>query len=162
MAGPSECASVCEPIRQAQNCNGDTACTCTAAPPSTVKSCLECNISRRDGLQPQWISASSNARDSYSQLCNDIAPTVFADTPAPPPSSPSFDNTTTSDSPSSLSRRESPHNDDYCIYGFPVITWKFPEGAELSQTISDHNMLLGSFFFVAVAICILQNRRRSS
>ncbi|KAI0087565.1 hypothetical protein BDY19DRAFT_994881 [Irpex rosettiformis] len=60
-----ECNSICAPISRAQEiCASSTLCTCAIAPPSALSLCLECHISRRDGLESQWISATVNARES--------------------------------------------------------------------------------------------------
>ncbi|KAI0341204.1 hypothetical protein BDW22DRAFT_1430344 [Trametopsis cervina] len=160
---PSECASLCEPVRVAQEtCQGDSPCTCSAAPPSVVDSCLECHIGRRDGLQPQWVASLSQARASYAQLCNDLVLTITVAIPPPSSPSPSSSNSSSTVTPSpSHSRRESTIADDSCVYGLPVITWKFPENAEISPYLTDRNLFMSMFFIIAVAICIIQNQRRS-
>lgn len=147
-----------------------------------MNSCLECHIERRDGLQPQWIVSLEAARDrelslktddryiiddpvlpGYSQLCSNVAPTVSENTIEPATSPPA--NNASSSSPESapsLSRRESSIQDDICVYGLPVITWKIPQDSQFSPFVNDRNIFIGILFTIAVVVCIVENRRHSS
>ncbi|KAI0799786.1 hypothetical protein BC629DRAFT_198421 [Irpex lacteus] len=162
-----QCLSVCTPVSRAQElCHGDPSCTCSISPPAALSSCLECHISRRDGLESQWIMATSNARKSYSQLCSGVAPSILHPNYSPSALSSlssSYDgNSTSSEDITTLSRRESLQGDDYCIYGFPVIRWRFPEPFELSPIIDDTNLFIIFFFILSVIVCVVQNRKTSS
>jgi len=65
-----ECISICQPVREAQNCAFGAACTCSAAPPVAVQACLQCHLDADAGSSsPEVPLLMSSRLSTYAQLC---------------------------------------------------------------------------------------------
>jgi len=65
-----ECISICQPVREAQNCAFGAACTCSAAPPVAVQACLQCHLDVDAGSSsPEVPLLMSSRLSAYAQLC---------------------------------------------------------------------------------------------
>ncbi|KAL6308812.1 hypothetical protein BKA93DRAFT_479503 [Sparassis latifolia] len=71
-----QCAAVCQPVLDAQDCNRNAACTCSTAPPSAVNACIQCHVGLDKEVQPREIALLIPSRlNTYSRLCGQ-APTI--------------------------------------------------------------------------------------
>jgi len=104
------CASVCQPVREAQTCALGAACTCSIAPPAAVQACLQCHVDANQEVYDHEIVLLIPSRlDAYSEICG-VPPIVQL--------------IETEDSidivrNTSLDRREV--SGTHCIYGLPQV-----------------------------------------
>ncbi|CCM02278.1 uncharacterized protein FIBRA_04363 [Fibroporia radiculosa] len=65
-----QCTNICQPIREAQDCNWNAACTCSVASPAAVQACLQCHLDANQGMHSREVALVVPSRLSeYSELC---------------------------------------------------------------------------------------------
>ncbi|KAH9943671.1 hypothetical protein B0H21DRAFT_709920 [Amylocystis lapponica] len=145
-----QCASVCQPVRDVQDCHLNTACTCTTAPAEALQACLQCHLQAEGGSHGYEATQLIPSRlSSYAVACGDSVFARAQDVPA---------EVTTSEEDSaspSVSARET--YDRRCVYGLPDIIVLPPARLEMNRAF-----MWPIAFFVVVVLCILENRRRTS